>query len=52
MVSGKLKRTEKNREMDYRLFFEGDKNASPEALEYLESLREDMELVFSLAAPA
>ena len=46
------KKTEKNREIDYRLFFEGDKNASPEALEYLESLREDMDLIFSLSSHA
>ena len=46
------KKTEKNREIDYRLFFEGDKNASPAALEYLESLREDMDLIFSLSSHA
>ena len=46
------KKTEKNREIDYRLFFEGERNASPEALAYLESLREDMELIFSLTSPS
>ena len=45
-------KSEKNREIDYRLFFEGERNASPEALEYLESIREDMELVFSLTSLA
>lgn len=46
------KKSEKNREIDYRLFFEGETNARPEALEYLESLREDMEFIFSLTTPA
>lgn len=46
------KKTEKNQEIDYRLFFEGERSASPEALEYLESLREDIELIFSLTAPS
>lgn len=45
------RKTGKNEQIDYRLFFEGEPNASSEALEYLESLREDMELVFSLTAP-
>ena len=46
------KKSEKNREIDYRLFFEGEANARPEALEYLESLREDMEFIFSLTIPS
>ncbi len=45
------KKTGKNEQIDYRLFFEGENNASPEALEYLESFREDTELVFALSAP-
>lgn len=44
-------KSEKNEEIDYRLFFEGARGAAPEALEYLETLQEQMELVFSLAAP-
>ena len=45
-------KTDRNEEIDYRLFFEGAKDANPEAAEYLESLREHMELMFSLSAPA
>lgn len=45
-------KTERNEEIDYHLFFEGEKNASPEAAEYLESLREHMEVMFSLTAPS
>jgi uncharacterized phage-associated protein len=46
------KKTRQNDVIDYRLFFEGARDASPEALEYLESLQENLELVFSLSAPA
>lgn len=46
------RKTERNEEIDYRLFFEGEPHACPEALEYLESLREDMEFIRSLSAPA
>ncbi len=46
------KKTKQNGVIDYRLFFEGARDASPEALEYLESLQENLELVFSLSAPA
>ena len=46
------RKTARNEEIDYRLFFEGAKDASPEAAEYLESLREHLEVMFSLAAPA
>lgn len=46
------KKTKQNGVIDYRLFFEGAKDVSPEALEYLESLQENLELVFSLSAPA
>lgn len=45
-------KTERNEEIDYHLFFEDEKNASPEAAEYLESLREHMEVMFSLTAPS
>jgi uncharacterized phage-associated protein len=42
-------KTQPNEEIDYRLFFESAKGASPEALEYLESLREHTELMFALS---
>ncbi len=45
-------KTERNEEIDYHLFFEGEKGASAEAEEYLESLREHMEVMFSLTAPS
>ena len=45
-------KTERNEEIDYRLFFEGASDANPEAAEYLESLREHMDVMFSLAAPS
>lgn len=43
-------KTEKNEEIDYRLFFESDPNALREALEYMESLQEDMVLSFGLSS--
>ena len=43
------KATVRNDEIDYRLFFEDGSNSSQEALEYLESLREDTEFVFGLS---
>lgn len=43
------KATARNDEIDYRLFFEDESNSSKEALEYLESLREDTEFVFGLS---
>lgn len=43
------KATERNDEIDYRLFFEDGPDSSREALEYLESLREDTEFVFGLS---
>ncbi len=43
------KATERNDEIDYRLFFEDGPDSSKEALEYLESLREDTEFVFGLS---
>lgn len=43
------KATERNDEIDYRLFFEDGDKSSQEALEYLESLREDTEFVFGLS---
>ena len=45
-------KTDRNEEIDYRLFFEDAQDASPEAAAYLESLREHMEVMFSLAAPS
>ena len=45
-------KTERNEEIDYHLFFESAKDASPGAAEYLESLREHMDVMFSLAAPS
>ena len=44
--------TEKNGEIDYRLFFDDAKGANPEALEYMESLRENVEVMSLLAVPA
>ena len=41
-------KSEKSGEIDYRLFFDNEKDATPEALDYLESLQEQMDLVFSL----
>lgn len=46
------RKTERNEEIDYCLFFEGAKDARPEAAGYLESLREHLEVMFSLAAPS
>ena len=46
------RKTQRNDEIDYRLFFEGAKDVSPEALEYLESLRENSELMFFLSSPS
>ncbi len=43
------KATDRNDEIDYRLFFEDGCASSNEALEYLESLREDTEFVFGLS---
>lgn len=37
-----------NSEIDYRLFFEEEPRARPEALEYMESMRENYELMFGL----
>lgn len=45
-------RTEPNEAIDYRLFFEGTPDESPEAVEYLESLREHMDVMVSLSAPS
>ncbi len=45
-------KSEKNGEIDYRLFFDNAKDATPEAFDYLESLQEQMDLVFSLTASA
>ncbi len=45
-------KTERNGEIDYRLFFDDAKGANPEALEYMESLRENVEVMSLLAAPA
>ena len=42
------KKTNKYDEIDYRLFFEDEIDTQPGALEYLESLREDSELLFGL----
>lgn len=46
------KQTPKNGEIDYRLFFEDEKNCSPEAFDYLESFQEDEEFMFTLTAPS
>ncbi|MFH1441950.1 MAG: Panacea domain-containing protein [Candidatus Omnitrophota bacterium] len=43
------KATDRNDEIDYRLFFEDGSSSSKGALEYLESLREDNEFVFGLS---
>ena len=43
--------TEPNSEIDYRLFFEGVADAAPEALEYLESLRENIDFIHAFSAP-
>jgi uncharacterized phage-associated protein len=43
-------KTEKNEEIDYRLFFENSSDAHKEALEYMESLQEDMVLSFGLSS--
>ncbi len=43
-------KTEKTEEIDYRLFFENDPDAKQEALEYMESLQEDMVLSFGLSS--
>jgi len=45
-------KTQRNEEIDYRLFFDGAKDANPGAIEYLESLREHAELMFSLSSPS
>ena len=45
-------KSEKNGEIDYRLFFDDAKDANREAFDYLESLQEQMDLVFSLSASA
>ena len=37
-----------NAEIDYRLFFENDSDARPEALEYMESMNENTELILGL----
>lgn len=37
-----------NAEIDYRLFFENDPDARPEALEYMESMCENTELILGL----
>ena len=37
-----------NTEIDYRLFFESDPDARPEALEYMESMCENTELILGL----
>ena len=37
-----------NAEIDYRLFFENDPDARPEALEYMESMHENSELILGL----
>ena len=41
-------KTQNTEEIDYRLFFENESEAKQEALEYLESLREDSEIIFGL----
>ena len=46
------KETRQNAEIDYRLFFKNEKEAKQEALEYLESLQEQMELSFQLTSPS
>lgn len=43
-------KTENTEEIDYRLFFESDPDAKQEALEYMESLQEDMVLSFGLSS--
>lgn len=43
-------KTENTEEIDYRLFFENDSDAKQEALEYMESLQEDMVLSFGLSS--
>ena len=45
-------RTNPQDEIDYRLFFDDAKGANPEALEYMESLRENVEVMSLLAVPA
>lgn len=42
--------TKPNEEIDYRLFFKHDRKARPEALEYLNSLQEQMELSLRLTS--
>ena len=42
------KESSMNSEIDYRLFFEEEPHARPEALEYMESMRENYELMFGL----
>lgn len=42
--------TQRNEQIDYSLFFEGDPDARREALEYLESLREDSEFISELTS--
>jgi len=37
-----------NAEIDYRLFFENEANSRPEALEYMESMQENTELILGL----
>ncbi|MBI1882847.1 MAG: SocA family protein [Chlamydiae bacterium] len=44
-------KSEKNGEIDYRLFFEDDKDANSQAIEYLEILQEHVDLVSLLASP-
>ena len=43
-------KTKNTEEIDYRLFFENDPDAKQEALEYMESLQEDMILSFGLSS--
>lgn len=44
------RKTEMYEEIDYRLFFEDETDIQPGALEYLESLRENSELIFGLSS--
>jgi uncharacterized phage-associated protein len=43
-------KTQNTEEIDYRLFFENEKDINPAALEYLESLAEDSEFLFGLSS--
>lgn len=46
------KRTELNHYIDYKLFFEGEKNTDPHAIEYFKNLEEDVSFLNVLDATA